>query len=437
MGRAILDGGDERFSGGAQGIVDGARAVLDRGNQRIAGVFQQVVDALSAIRDRIDEHRPGLVERLVDGPRRLVEPVRNGSADSLDLAGDGLPALRDLGDERGAAVRDGAGHVEAGRRDLVVDAFSRDGQAIDEFAGAGRDLLDHLLAGARERLGDLLAPLVEQGADAAAGVIHRVGDAAGGHLHVGREVLVCAHDGGAQRGGIVVDRVTLVGELIQEHADLELVLGVGAFELRNLAVNQRLQLAGARHRPLDAVAHRRDFAADRLTQREDGIGSDRLRLGEAGGGLGHDAGRIAHFGRPPDKTCDREHQHHRQQGCHGDRHHGRRIDRSEIAARGLDAGVMGVENVVADGSQPADGQQDGEPERPTRGPHLQTLQRGGRAAVIVGGRTRRRQRGRGAWLIGGRRRRQRRGRRGRGQRVGSDRGVEIGHLRLRQARLRG
>ena len=54
-------------------------------------------------------------------------------------------------------------------------------------------------------------------------------------------------------------------------ADARLVLGVGAFQLVDLGVDERLQLDGARQRAFDAFAHRRDLAAHRLADHHDAV----------------------------------------------------------------------------------------------------------------------------------------------------------------------
>ena len=70
--------------------------------------------------------------------------------------------------------------------------------------------------------------------------------------------------------------VALVGELLQQAADADLVIAVSALKRGNLVVNQRFELAGARQRALNAVAHSRHLAAHRRCRRVERIlfGSD-------------------------------------------------------------------------------------------------------------------------------------------------------------------
>ena len=83
------------------------------------------------------------------------------------------------------------------------------------------------------------------------------------------------------------DGVALLAEAVDQRADAGLVLRVGALELVDLGVDQRLELDGARQRALDAFAHRRDLAAHGLADHHDAVLRERLRLGEAEGDLGH------------------------------------------------------------------------------------------------------------------------------------------------------
>ena len=83
------------------------------------------------------------------------------------------------------------------------------------------------------------------------------------------------------------DGVALLAEPVDQRADACLVLGVGALELVDLGVDQRLQLDGARQRALDAFAHRRDLAAHGLADHHDAVLGEPLGLGEAEGHFGH------------------------------------------------------------------------------------------------------------------------------------------------------
>ena len=104
--------------------------------------------------------------------------------------------------------------------------------------------------------------------------------------------------------GVLHDRFALGDELVDQPPDAELVVGIGALERGDLVVHQHLEFARARERPLDAVAHRRHFAADRLADRDDRFLRDVFRLREAQRDLGHGARHHAHLLAAPDENRD-------------------------------------------------------------------------------------------------------------------------------------
>ena len=76
-------------------------------------------------------------------------------------------------------------------------------------------------------------------------------------------------DGGADLLGLADQRVTLVGEILDQAADADFVVAVSAGKRRDFVLYQRFKFAGARQCALDAVAHSRDFAPDRLADIDD------------------------------------------------------------------------------------------------------------------------------------------------------------------------
>jgi hypothetical protein len=71
-------------------------------------------------------------------------------------------------------------------------------------------------------------------------------------------------DGGAHALRVVDDRLALDDQFVDEGADADLVVAVGALEGRDFAAHECLELAGTGERPLDAVTDRRNLAAHRL-----------------------------------------------------------------------------------------------------------------------------------------------------------------------------
>ena len=128
-----------------------------------------------------------------------------------------------------------------------------------------------------------------------------------------RQIDVDVVDGGAHLLGLPDQRVALVGEILQQAADAHLVVAVGAFERRDFVAHQRFEFARARQRALDAVAHGRDFAADRLSDGDDGIARHALRLGEPHGDLRHRLRDQPQFLRAPGHVRHAEEEDDRQQ----------------------------------------------------------------------------------------------------------------------------
>ncbi len=108
-----------------------------------------------------------------------------------------------------------------------------------------------------------------------------------------------AVDGVANLLGLADQRVALAAEILQQRADAHLVVVVGVFERGDFVGDQRLELGGARERALDAVAHGRDLAADRLADGDDRLARNRLGLGQPHGDFGHRLRDQPHFLRAP------------------------------------------------------------------------------------------------------------------------------------------
>ncbi len=83
-------------------------------------------------------------------------------------------------------------------------------------------------------------------------------------------------------------------------------------------MDEQLEFAGAGEGAFDAVAHGRDFAADRLADIDDGVGGDVLRLGQPGGDVGDRAGDDPHLLRAPDHGGDRPDEADRQEEEEGE-----------------------------------------------------------------------------------------------------------------------
>ena len=108
-----------------------------------------------------------------------------------------------------------------------------------------------------------------------------------------------AIDGVPNLPGLTDEGIALAAQILQQRADAHLVVVVGVLERGNLVCHQRLELGGARERPLDAVAHGGHFAPDRLADGDDRLARDRLRFRQPHRNLGHGLGDEPQFLRPP------------------------------------------------------------------------------------------------------------------------------------------
>ncbi len=159
-----------------------------------------------------------------------------------------------------------------------------------------------------------------------------------------------AGDGAANLFGLSDQIVALMGDILQQRADPHLVVGIGALERGDFIGNQGFEFAGARNRALDAVAHRRDFAADRLTDGHHRVAGRSLRLGKTDRHLRHRLRDHPHFLAAPGKAGEEVEQHHRH-AEQGDKT-GQHQDAAALAHRRLNRGQE------AEGQQRAAGEPD-------------------------------------------------------------------------------
>ena len=313
-------------------------------------------------------------------------------------------AVRDLVEPRGQQVRQLGGELAELLADVIgldVDArgqalggaFERAGrlgagvaELFEEVAAALADGVDHGIAGASERERDVLALLRERARDP----LGRVGDAGGDQLADRADVLgepdVDAGDRAAHLLGLGDHGVALVGEILDQAADAQLVVVIGALQRRDLVVDQGFEFRGARERALHSVAHGGDFAADRLADADDRFLGDGLGLGEPHGSIGHGAADDAQLLGAADQVREQE------QEC--DRHdqHGRKtveLQGDAVLAdqlNGLGSELRHAEHDA--GRDPADRKNSGDHIGPARRAALQGLEHApdGLAVVVGGGR---------------------------------------------------
>ncbi len=262
------------------GVVDLADEViaaqLELEQQRVRGVLQGVVDLFGAVGDAVDDRRRTLLKLAGDAVDALVQHLVDaiGQVDELVMDVAGLEV--EAGGEPLGGVHHRAGGLGAGFL-----------EAVEQVAAALAEREDHVVAGMAQRRRDVLAALFQCAGDALGDLVDARGDRVRDQRDVVAQIDLHAGDRAAHLLGLADQIVALVGDVLQQRADAHFVVGIGAFQRRHFVGNQGLEFAGARDRTLDAVAHRRDLAADRLTDRHHGIGGGVFRLGESHCDLRH------------------------------------------------------------------------------------------------------------------------------------------------------
>ena len=170
------------------------------------------------------------------------------------------------------------GQAVAGGRDRARSLFACRFEAIEQVAAALAQLRDHIVADLAELGRDALTALRQRMGDPHRRVIDLLADEFADRGQILGQVDLHIVDRRAHLLGLPNQRIALAGEFLQQRADPHFIVAIGAFKCRHFALHQRFELAGARECPFDAVAHGRDFAADRLADGDDRIPRHALGL---------------------------------------------------------------------------------------------------------------------------------------------------------------
>ncbi len=351
-----VDGDVQRFGGlvaahqhilgepGA-GFVDAGREIgraqVEFEDQRLAGRLQRLVHLLGAVGDAVDDRVRLLLEFGGDALEPLVHHVVDavGQVDEVVVHVAGLEVQ--AGGQPLARLQDGARGL--GARLL---------EAVEQVAATLAERENHAVAGVAERAGDVLAAVLQAGGDALGHFIDARGDLVADHGDVLAQVDLHAGNRVAHLFGLADQVVALMGDVLQQGADTHLVVAVGAFERCDLVGYQCFQFAGARDRAFDAVAHRRDFAADRLADRDHRLARRTFRLGVADRHLRHRLRDHAQFLAAPGEAGEEiEQQDRREQQRGKARDH---QDAGALAEHRLQRGQEG-DNERADAGEPEPG----------------------------------------------------------------------------------
>ena len=330
-------------------LGDVAAAQVEVEDQRLAGRLERGIDLVGAGRDRLGELARRVDDRLgefagahgdqigdllgaphhqVDDAERsfgkvfgdLIEPRRHQLFEAVDDFGEILADMIGLEIQ----VR---GELVARRGDGARGVLARGLQPGQHVAAAARELLDHVVADLGQRQRDVLALFGQRMGNALRSLVDLLADQIADRRQILGQIDVDVVDGGPHLLGLADQRVALVGEILQEPADAHFIVAIGALERRHLVLDQYFEFAGARQGALDAVAHGRDLAADRLSDGDDGIACHAFRFGQPHGDLGHRLGDQAQFLGAPGHMGDAEEKDDRQQrrGAETDHDGSRRV----------------------------------------------------------------------------------------------------------------
>ena len=160
---------------------------------------------------------------------------------------------------------------------------------------------------------DVLGGRAQSGREPLAGLVQSLAQTVSGGIEVPGNAAVRVGDRVAHARTAGDDRFALIGHLGDERANPAFVVGVGALERRDFGLHPGFEFSGARQRPLDAVAHRCELAADRLRKGGDMFARDRLRLRKPNRDLRNRARRLAQFSHAARKRGKGENEKDRPQ----------------------------------------------------------------------------------------------------------------------------
>ena len=361
-------------------------ALRERLEGLAAGGFQPADEILAARDQRIGEALAGGGKPVEQRIAALAQAVRKLGGGLAEPGDDRIAVLGEGVGDGGSGAVEAVDQQVAAIDDRVGKLVARLVEALEQAFGARRELADDLLAGLADILRDGVAAAGQQIGDALGGAVGGDRDLVGDAGEVGGERLVRAADRLADPVGVLHDRLALRHQLVDEAADAQLVVGVGALQRSDLVVHQHLELARPRERALDAVAHGGDLAADRLADGDHGFLGDVLRLGEAERHFRHGARDHAHFLAAPDQHGHAPEQQDRADDADGE---AEQLGRAAHVLDAAQAGDLVAPDADAEGGAEAEPDERQEKRRPERRVGRAPLQRIEQVAdgadVVIGG----------------------------------------------------
>ncbi len=182
-------------------------------------ILQRVVDLLGAIGDAVDDGGGALLEIASDAVDALVQHLVDtvGEIDELVMHVAGLEV--ETGGEAFGGVEHRAGGLRAG--------FLK---AVEQVAAALAEREDHVVAGVGEGRGDMGAALFQRACDAFRDFVDARGDRVRDQCNVVAEIDLHAGNGAADLLGLADQVVALVGDVLEQGADANFVVAIGALE---------------------------------------------------------------------------------------------------------------------------------------------------------------------------------------------------------------
>jgi hypothetical protein len=201
-------------------------------------------------------------------------------------------------------------------------------------------------------------------------------DALADHLadreDVMRQVDMNIADRRADLFGFPDQRLALLRDAVEQRANPDLIVIVGAFKRRHFIVDEGLQFGRTRDCALDTVAHRRNLTADRMSDADDGVIGDGFRLDEAHGGARHRLGDVAQLVRARDHMRQHEEEHDRH-GEAGQQRHPQRNRGGSLGEHALKSGPI-TDQKAKCRHRPTNAEKPGDEIRRPRRSALQRLQ---------------------------------------------------------------
>ena len=292
------DLGDQRVDGDVERFGSLVAAVEDLGRQPVAGLVD-LADQIAAAQLQFQQQRVArITQRIVHQLGAVGDAIDDAGGACLEIAGDAVQALvQHVVDAIGKVdefVVDVAGlEVEAGGQAFAgIEHGARGFRAgflepVEQVAAALAERQDHVVAGVAQRLGDVGAALFQRAGDRLGDLIDARGDGVRDQRDVVAQIDLHAGNRRAHLLGLADQVVALVRDVLQQRADADFIVGVGAFQRGDLIGDEGFEFAGARDRTFDAVAHRGYFAADRLADGDHRIAGGPFGFGEPDCDLRH------------------------------------------------------------------------------------------------------------------------------------------------------